>query len=431
MQNNDFDKIFSHKFGQLPGEPYGEENWMELSQRMDMHTRRRTRWVLPALFFLLGALTGGNMFWWYQWREADRKLHNYEIRRTTHFQTDTLMRNTAVYYTDTIYQNVMIVPQQRVGMHLPFSANTQSNSFSTTDIHSAARQNQAAGICPALRESYDFTQQVASSSFNVQGKEERSILNGDAAAQEHTIVWKTPVDTSELATPPLSSADTPTDTLFENPLENQPIFTQKKRSPILYFARPRAGVSVMLGIPGFPHKISGSLWGAGIRTDVEIARNIRLGAEVAYQGTSLKADETEALEDLDIDIPDPGEDYSLMYWETNFLPSFTYTLHLRYEIPLRGNWTPWFGIGSQAITTLPFDIEYEYENDNNDLELHVPATVESSTSWQGIMIMIGAECRLNTHLYFGAEAYLLQSFREEPGLLDQQSGLKTSLLYKF
>lgn len=82
MQNNDFDNIFSHKFGQLPGEPYTEENWSELSRRMDIHDRRRGGWLLPALFFLLGLLAGGNVYWWYQWREATRQWRSPENRVT-------------------------------------------------------------------------------------------------------------------------------------------------------------------------------------------------------------------------------------------------------------------------------------------------------------------------------------------------------------
>ena len=63
MQDNDFDKIFSHKFGQLPDTPYSEENWSELSRRIDAHESKQWRWVLPVLFFVLGSLVGGNVFW--------------------------------------------------------------------------------------------------------------------------------------------------------------------------------------------------------------------------------------------------------------------------------------------------------------------------------------------------------------------------------
>ncbi|MBK8426779.1 MAG: hypothetical protein IPL27_12775 [Lewinellaceae bacterium] len=37
MENKDFDKIFAHKFNQIPGEPYHEEGWSDLSGRMDAH----------------------------------------------------------------------------------------------------------------------------------------------------------------------------------------------------------------------------------------------------------------------------------------------------------------------------------------------------------------------------------------------------------
>jgi hypothetical protein len=441
MQDNDFDKIFSHKFGQQPGEPYSEENWSELSRRMDIHSRRRTRWVLPAMFFLLGALTGSNVFWWYQWREADRKLQSPESR-TSLFQTDTMTRRTVVYHYDTIYQNVTVVRRQEIAAPLQFSTNAPSNSFSFNDIpegNATVRQNQTAGINPVSRDSYDLTQQVDSSSLNVQEQEGLPISNGDAAAPVNTIVHKTPMDTSELATPPLSSVNAATDTLFENLLKSQPPPTKKVPTGLIYFARPRVGVSATLGFPSFPHKLAGTLFGAGIRSDIEIARNFRLGAEVAYQQASLKADDTEVLEDLDIDIPDPGGDYRLKYWETYFLPAFTYSMHLRYEIPLRGKWTPWFGVGGQAITMLPFEIEYEFENEFNNVELHIPAKAGSSTNWQGMLFMLGVECRLNPHLYFGAEGYMIRHFGENEdehegegrSIISNQLGIKTSIIYKF
>jgi len=423
MQDNDFDKIFSHKFGQLPGTPYSEENWSELSRRIDAHENKKWRWVLPVLFFVLGSLIGGNVFWWHRWHEANQQLKTSKSG-TTLFQTDTIMRRTIVYHYDTIYQNVTLVRRQDAGALAQFSTAAPSNSFSTNKF---SANNSSINTNPRTRNPA-FIESPAVS--NVQNSVKQQITNGDAAAPGHSIVHKTPMDTSALA-PPLPPEIAVTDTLFEELLKSQPLPTKKVQSPFLYFARPRLGVSAMWGNPSLPHKRSGSVWGAGIRADVEIARNLRLGTEIAYQQAGLKADGTQALENLDIDIPDPGGDFRLKYWEAYSLPTFTYALHLRYEIPLHGNWTPWIGVGGQAATCLPFEVEYEFENATNSLELHVPAKAEASTRWQGMLFMLGAECRLNSRLYFDAESYLLRSFSEKPGLLDNQFGLKTSLLYKF
>lgn len=229
------------------------------------------------------------------------------------------------------------------------------------------------------------------------------------------------------------------DTLAENLLSPLPPPIKKAPSAFLYFARPRLGFSATWGSPVLPHKRSGSVLGAGIRSDVEIARNFRLGAEISYLQASLKADDTQALENIDIDIPDPGGDFRLKYWETYVMPAFTYALHLRYEVPLPGNWRPWIGVGAQATTSLPFEVEYEFENAVNNIELHVPAKAKANTYVQGALFMLGAECRLNPHFYFGAEGYMLRRIGENEddddenrkGLLDHQFGLKTSIFYKF
>jgi hypothetical protein len=425
MQDNDFDKIFSHKFGQLPGEPYSEESWSELAWRIDTHEWRQRRWLLPVLLSLLGLLAGGNLFWWYQWREANGELKDSKSR-TTILQTDTIVRKTVVYHYDTIYQNVTLVQRQGAAMPAQFSSSTAFNSFSANNFSSNNTTNTNTNPFspnPAFIES--------PAAPIVQDSVKQQLANGDAAAPAHTIVRKIPVDTSEQASPSLPAEATASDTLFDQLLNPPPTPTKKKLSPFFYFARPRLGFSAIGGQPSILHKISGSIWGGGVSADVEIARNFRLGGEIAYQQASLKADETTALENLDIEIPEPGGDFQLKYWEIYFLPTFTYNLHLRYEIPLRGAWTPWIGLGGQAATYLPFEIEYEFENASNNLELHIPARSEARTRWQGMMFTLGVECRLKPQLYFGAESYLLRSFRDEPDLLDNQFGLKTKLIYKF
>ncbi|GAB4492431.1 MAG: hypothetical protein OHK0019_14330 [Saprospiraceae bacterium] len=425
MQDNDFDKIFSHKFGQLPGEPYSEANWSELSRRLDERGRRQWRWLLPALFFLLGFLAAGNVFWWYQWREANDKMKDSKSQ-TTFFHTDTITRRTVIYRYDTIYQNVTLVQRQNASAFARLSPTSPSNSFAADNLYSKNTLTADANPFSPIPASIESPAVPI-----VQDSVKQQLANGDAAAPAHTIVHKTHVDSSEQAMLPPLTENVADDTIFDQLLKNQPTLTKKSQSPFLYFTRPRLGFSAVWGLPSIPHKISSSIGGGGIRADAEIARNFRLGGEIDFQQASLKADETTALENSDIEIPEPGGDFQLKYWEIYFLPTFTYNLHLRYEIPLRGNWTPWVGLGGQAATYLPFEVEYEFENANDNLELHIPAKSEASTRWQGMMLMLGAECRLKPRLFFGAESYLLRSFRKEPGLLDNQFGLKTSLFYKF
>ncbi|MBV6442014.1 MAG: hypothetical protein EPGJADBJ_03712 [Saprospiraceae bacterium] len=425
MQDNDFDKIFNHKFGQLPGEPYSEENWSELSHRINIHERRQRRWMLPVLLPLFALLGAGNLFWWYQWREATKYLHT-TAKQTILYQTDTIVSTSVVYRYDTIYQNITLAKRHIANVHRSFAGsagqsepapvNTFSGNYSDTTAHPSALYPIAIGSLAGQ---------------NLQGSVKQQITNGDAAAPTQAIVHMTPGDTSELTTPPPPSDDNAKDTLFENLLKQSPLPIPKVQSPFLYVARPRLGLSAAWGLPGFPHKRSGFILGGGIRADVEIARNFRLGAEVAYQQASAKGDETEVLDALEVDIPDPGGDFKLKYWDVYSLPTFSYTLHLRYNIPLRGKWTPWLGVGGQVLTYLPFDIEYEFENDNNELELHAPANALSGTGWHGTIFLFGADYRLNPRLYFGIEGFLLRSFKEEPGMLDRQLGLKTSLSYKF
>lgn len=433
MQDNDFDKIFSHKFDQLPGAPYREEGWSELSQRLDRS--RSNRWVLPLFLPLFGLLAGGNIFWWYQWKESTRAAITPGSEITV-LQPDTIVRKTVIYQYDTIYRHTTVV---RYETRLTALENNSTGESAASSASSGERPQPANG-----RNEADNSQVVEySTSKSPAGDQITASPTGAVATvpeqipsentrPAHTIVHKVAPDSSLLAAAtPITEIPSVSDTIFEDLLKKQPEPTKKSQPPLIYLARPRIGVSAFWARPHIEDQLSGSVLGAGIRGDVEIARNFRLGAEITFLQGSLKAEETEALEAVDVDIPQPGGDFRLKYWETYFLPAFSYALNLRYEIPVRGNWKPWISTGIQACSSLPFEVEFEFENDNNSLELHVPARAEATTRMQGVTFAAGVECPLSEHFRFGLEAGMLRSFSEESGLLDRQTGLKTTLWYAF
>lgn len=439
MQDNDFDKIFKHKFEQVPGAPYSEGNWSELSQRMDEHGRRRQRWLTPVLLPLLGLLAGGNLFWWQQWRDAEHRFHASTTGATT-VKNDTVIHRTVVYHFDTVYQQVtylqpkMALQQASQASVLPVSATPPSALPSLSASNGTILASESAvpaGQPEAVPNSFPLDTAHQANSRPAPALQQTPPGHGKMPTPDHTLVHKVPADTSLLSPPQAATAPAVTDTTEATPIKEQEPATKQVKSPFITIGRPRIGASALLGIPNLPDKLSGAVLGGGIRADIAIARNFRLGAEVAYQQASMKSEDTEILEELDIKIPKPGGDFYLKYWETYFLPAFTYALHLRYEIPLNSSWTPWIGAGVQATTSLPFEIEFEFENDVNNLEEHIEASSEAETGAPAGMLMAGAECRLKTHLFFGVEGFLLHGFGEEPGLLDRQFGLKTSLMYKF
>ncbi len=419
MQDNDFDKLFSHKFGQLPGEPYGEEHWSELSRRMDDHQRRRRPWLLLVLLPLLGLLAGGNVFWWHQWREATRHTQTSNSQ-TTKIKTDTVIHRTVVYRYDTIYQHSTLLVQQQVA-EVPIAIPATTTAEVPVSGSSATANRVPGGQQPP----FDSAQRHTPAGMNAQ---ENALPTVAEAIPEHTVENSTLPDTTAQPIPSRPTAPLTADTLLKDLIQNQPLPTKKTRPPVLYFARPRLGIGATLGLP---QSSEGFIWGASLCTDIEVARNLRLGAEIGYQQGSLKSEEMDALKKLEIEIPEPGSNFYLKHWEAGSVPAFTYALHLRYEIPLRGKWTPWIGLGVQAATNLPFDVEYEFENETTNLEFHASVQTESDTHWQGALFRLGAGRRLNTRLLWSAEGYLIQNFDEKPGLLDNQFGLKTCLFYTF
>lgn len=438
MESKDFDKIFAHKFKQIPGEPYSEGNWSDLSGRMDKFQDRRRFWMLFVLLPLFGLLAAGNVFWWYQWREAARNnLHGAALTSTV-IQSDTIVRKTIVHRYDTIYQNTTLVLRYDNGSGTTRKYPAQSESLLSrspseqrpTTETPARHDETVAGVAPAPLETnrIDFNKKPENAIG--QNIENKQLTQESLAESGHTTSHPAPLtDTSsQLMQTNMGAMPMEADSIVgEVPVKQQMI--PKLSTPFFTIGRPRLNVSIGWGNPLLEHKRSGYLLGAGLGADMEIIRNVRLGADVNYWNGKLKADETEEL--LGVEIPDPGSDYKLKYWEAYQLPTVTYGFYLRYQIPLKKSWTPWFGLGTQGATYLPYDIEFDFENQNNELEIYLPGQVRAVTHWHSIMGMAGVEGRIGTHFSLGAEAYLLRHLGEKPGILDNQVGLKTRLYYHF
>lgn len=425
MENKDFDKIFAHKFNRIPGEPYHEEGWSDLSGRMDAHGRRRGRWILPVLLPLFALLAAGNVFWWYQWREAARSNNSGFGALTTHIKSDTIVRNTIVYRYDTIYQNITLVRRNGIGETTHEKHATQINTSAFVSGIPAAQQQSTVGNATGTAENEASKTQVNQEEKNTQAAENKQDIAKMAAEPGHQA---TPIDTASQRTG--TRVDS---TLFaaDSMAALQPVqqMIPKLSTPFFTIGRPRLNISAGWGNPLLEHKRSGYLLGAGLGADMEVMRNIRLGADVHYWNGTLQADETEEL--LGVEIPNPGSDYKLKYWEAYQLPTVTYSLYLRYQIPLKKAWMPWFGLGTSGATYLPYDIEFDFENQNNELEIYLPGQAITVTHWHGVTGMVGIEKQIGLHFSLGAEAWLLRHIGKKPGILDNQIGLKTRLYYNF
>lgn len=432
MKDKDFDNLFMHKFGQLPGEPASEEGWAKLSQRLDAHDRRYSRWILPALLPICFLLAGGNVFWWRQWRDA-AKVPVAEAAVTL-LKRDTVVQTTVVYRYDTIYQTLVVayrggfpVMQQNAPIATP-GKDVAADFLPDTVLASAKTTGRFNPAPPSVG---NPPLSGADISISSQDSVKQQFENGDALALGRTIVQKVPVDTSGQLTQMLKESifDKP-DSTFEKLLEQAPP-TEKVRSSGVYFARPRLGISLGWGDLMLPTAQNGYVLNAGLRGDIEVARNFRLGAEFGYQRANMKVNDTQMLEQLGVEMPDPGSDFHLVCWETP-LPVLIYSLHLRYELPLRSRFTPWLGLGGQWKTHLPTNIDFTFQNSTNDHELHIKEhNPERSTHWQGGLVMLGAEYQLGLRTYLGIEGYLMRRLDDKSSLLGNQLGLKASIYRKF
>jgi len=332
MENNDFDNIFANKFRKLPGDAYSEARWSSLSSRLDTHENRRNRWLLPVLLPLFALLAAGNVFWWYQWREAVQTKPTGE-GVTTLFQTDTVVKTTVVHRYDTIYQNTTVSRRQYQGS-LAFSEPQENQPHP----HSGISHGQEATNPDIKGNTYSSQAEAITEIIPIGVAEPNKMPDPGTSAEPTTsdasINAKSIVENAGNAAPD-STAGHP-DSTFEKILTTPP--TKISKSPLFYFARPRLGLTAGWSTPLTEHLREGYLLGFGLGTDVEIARNTRLGASLDYWTGKLESEETEAL--TGVDVPNPGNNYELKHWETDQLAALTYALHLRYQIPRKSAGTP-------------------------------------------------------------------------------------------
>lgn len=426
MDNKDFDKIFAHKFGQIPGEPYQEHNWSELSGRMDVHERRRKRWVLFAVWPLFAMLATGNVFWWHQWKQVQQS-GLLSMRTEKNVQYDTLVHRTVIY--DTVYQHVTVITKQ----YLPQAYAPVSTALSQ-NIEQPQQTTDKPGNTP--KTSGTDAAKAGTLSANTAGSRPETVdpkeknAGSESEVPGHTISHRVPLPDSLLQQENVveNEKKPSADSLFEQLLLEKPV-VKKTHSSGLMLAHPRLSVGAGWANPLLSHKRSGALFGIGVGGDVQVAKQVRLGADVQYWKGKLRAEETDEL--TGVEIPNPGADYILHYWETYKLPVVTYDLNLKYYFQSGGKWTPWIGMGAQWNTTLPFDIEFDYENQSSHYEVFLPAQTRAITRWQGLIGMTGLEGKLSSKCSLGAGAFFLQKPGKNPGLLGRQFGLRTRLLYHF
>ena len=431
MKDTDFDKIFAGKFARFAGKTYREEDWAELSHHLDAYGRRR-RWMLPFMLPLFLLLAGGNVFWWYQWREAT--LHNKSSdNHTLIIQTDTIVRTTTVFRFDTIYQAVThVFPYRAERSNQPpttpenpvsFPAYSRISTHSTTQQPRATDAQTTAG---AISDPAEINKNTVDKTMNADANQQ-AVVPLAGGQEEPPGIADTASNSPHREISGAESKVIDKDTVQLSPTP-EPV--KKAGSPAFYVARPRLGILAGWGSPSLPGKLSGSILKVGLSADIEVARNFRLGMSVSFDPASIKSSETAALGD-NTNIPDPGQDFTLKYWESSGLSAISYAMYLAYSLPAGKTWSPRIGVGAQAATFFPYDVEFEFKNQFNNLELHLPVQSSTVTRWQGLLISVGLDAHLNRHITLGLEGYLLRRFDKKPTIMDNQVGLKTNLYYIF
>ncbi len=113
MDDFDFDKLFADKMRGAGAPDLSDEDWEQLTPRLDAVERRRWR-VLPVWW--LGALSalllGSNIGWWWMWQQSEKRSDSMQsewqqIRHESVAMRDTTWSKVLVYQYDTVYRTVV------------------------------------------------------------------------------------------------------------------------------------------------------------------------------------------------------------------------------------------------------------------------------------------------------------------------------------
>ncbi|MBK6998383.1 MAG: hypothetical protein IPH31_27215 [Lewinellaceae bacterium] len=113
MDDFDFDKLFADKMRGAGAPDLSDEDWEQLTPRLDAVERRRWR-VLPVWW--LGALSAllllSNVGWWWMWQKSEKRSDTMQsewqqIRHESVAMRDTTWSKVLVYQYDTVYRTVV------------------------------------------------------------------------------------------------------------------------------------------------------------------------------------------------------------------------------------------------------------------------------------------------------------------------------------
>ncbi len=438
MQDKDFDSLLRRKFEYQDLRAHQEEKWVDLTERLDAFHQQRRRRSMLLYAFGVAALLLGNLAWLFYWlgSSSPRTSSSPEpvVKRDTLFQTIHIVRYDTIYRTVMLENNISD-PGQSV-----YFGDIQSPGLSSKPNFN--KRSLATFESPQVSNGSRETTSVAA----VNGAGSNPTLTGsNTNTPIPSVQAKTPAAVPNVLSPlkPLKPGLLPLDQRTFIPLirattlRSNDILQEQDQSPPEEPAERKSSFRWQpIWVNGahllvFPGSLEGYVVTSGLQMERNISNRIALGGSLRVGLASAESSDISRIPSLDHTAPaQPGPAYIFRHWDVDFMPLIQYQLYGHLRIASLGKTRLMAGAGTQWISTMPYNIEYQYVNMDTFDEVDLESEINMETRWQGLSLMLQAERPLGKKIAFGTRVNGLVPHRTLQTVLDQSLGLDFWLKFR-
>ena len=453
---DDFYKKIKDNIKNRPEPEFHENAWQRMQERMQQQTvspvvrdnrfNKRTV-LLLALLLLSSALLNLWLF---------SRLNNPQnaIQQIYTHQIDTILKTNVIYQRDTIFLNgnnitKVIQPQysnsknhnkifyqtrynssRKLFANLNPSAYNINNPFSISELTDSKNKSDSPWNIYKTTPFSKIT--FANNALGLRGK-----AGADVNVKQPINYNKIPLE--YLATLPLENLiynqDAPND-ISDRLAAMKQIKEQNKKKKLAYHLYQMRPKSIALGFNGgtifSTQNILSLKTGliTGLEADIIFSENLRLFTEFSYTISHYKKDQMGDKFGIPV-TPSPSDDFEFFEARVE-LPAIQYSVGLEYLFTTKNKARPYIGIGVNAMSTLPYEVQYEFQKGIDDLELLVDKELKKKTLISNqLLIKFGLEYPLKNKWSLNFTSFYRYNLKDNDFGPPNSIGLKTGLLYHF
>lgn len=436
MQDKDFDSLLKRKFEHQDLQEYQEGKWAALTDKLDAFDHKRNARSKLVYALVLATLLLGNLAWLFSWlgNSSNRTSKPLEavVKRDTLFQTIHVVRYDTLYRT-IILESKFTGPDQPVNFSNTRPISTKSNSsafppaitdslqISEIERETTSRQEiKDAGINPTMAASSTEAPILAAQSGNY--KDKANVLSPLKSIKPESLPLNLGISNPLIPAANLISKDILQEQnppQSEEPVEKKPSFHWQ---PMWV-----NGAQALF----FPGRLEGYVLNTGLQLERNLSNRIALGGSLRFGLASAESSDISRLPSLDNTAPvQPGPSYTFDHWDVDFMPLVQYQLYGHLRIASLGKTRLMAGAGTQWISTLPYQIDYNYIHLDRFDEEDVEFEKNTETRWQGLNLLLQAERPLGKKVALGTRLNGIVPHRPLQTVLDQSLGLDFWLKFR-